>query len=279
VDGTPRLVRSLGGLQSVLGQPEAIQAIAFSPDGRFIAASDASKTLQRAGVFLLTPDPINRRLSSLAIWRAGSGEFVAGLDLGTGIDSYNPLAFSPDGRVLAVGAPDGSAMIIDAATWQLRRTLQPVGGQPTGSLSFSPDGTLATGTLSGILQLWNPISGAQLAHPLPVAGGPISSIAFDPRGLRFATAGSQDGLVKLFATATLQQEGTTLNTEPGAEPTATFGPHGDTLLVVNNRGSAFTWPLSLAAWEQRACTIAGRNLTRQEWNRLVPGQAYTTVCP
>ena len=180
---------------------------------------------------------------------------------------------------MVVSAPDGSDEVIDATTAQKRRTLEPTGGQYTGSLSFSPDGTLATGTVSGTLQLWNPISGAQLARPVPVTAGPISSIAFDPTGQRFATTASQDGTVKLFATHTLQQEGTTLNTDQGATPTATFGPHGNTLLVVTDHGSAFTWPLSLPAWEQRACAIAGRNLTRQEWNQLVPGQTYTTVCP
>jgi WD40 repeat protein len=40
VDGTPRLVHSLNGLGSLTGLPEAIQSLAFSPDGTLLAASD-----------------------------------------------------------------------------------------------------------------------------------------------------------------------------------------------------------------------------------------------
>ena len=114
---------------------------------------------------------------------------------------------------------------------------------------------------------------------MAVADGPVTSIAFDPTGQRFATTGGQDGTVKLWSTSTLQQEGTTLNTEPDASTTAAFEPGGAALLVVDDHGNGFTWPTSIAAWEQRACTVAGRNLTRQEWSRFVTGHPYAKVCP
>jgi WD40 repeat protein len=43
-DGPPRLARSLTGLQPLLGLPEAIQALTFSPDGQRLAASDSNET-------------------------------------------------------------------------------------------------------------------------------------------------------------------------------------------------------------------------------------------
>ena len=276
-DGTPRLARSLTGLQAALGQPEAIQALAFSPDGRLIAASDTHKTLS---LDLAGSSPGNDRFSSLAIWRTSSGKLIAApRDLGTGTGRFDPLAFSPDGKRLAVTAPNGSDLVIDATTAQTQQTLQPIGGDFTGSLAFAPDGTLATGTLSGIVRFWNPISGAQAAGPLPVTAGPVSSIAFDPTGQRFAITASQDGAAKLFATSTLQQEGATLNTYQPAASTATFEPRSNSLLVINDHGNGFTWPMSLTAWEQRACAVAGRNLTPGEWSRYLPGQGYTPVCP
>ena len=97
-------------------------------------------------------------------------------------------------------------------------------------------------------------------------------------GQRFATTGGQDGTVKLWSSSTLQQEGTALNTEQGAAASAVFEPGGKRLLVVDGHGHGFTWPTSLTAWEQRACTVAGRNLTRTEWTRYLPGQSYTQVC-
>jgi hypothetical protein len=92
------------------------------------------------------------------------------------------------------------------------------------------------------------------------------------------TAGA-DGAVKIFRAATLQQEGAALQTGQPAASAAAFTLHGSSLLVVDAAGHGVTWPMSLAAWEQRACTVAGRKLTRQEWARYLPGQGYAPVCP
>jgi WD40 repeat protein len=271
VDGAPRRARSLTGLTAVPGVPEAVQALTFSPDGRLLAASDNSRTG--------TPvNTIGDHFAALAIWRASNGELVVPKGLGTGSGVAGALAFSRDGKLLAASRPDSSVVVLDPTTGQVRRTLRPLGADETVSLAFASGGTLATGTRGGIVQLWNPVSGAQTGDPVAVAAGPVTSIAFDPTGPRFATTG-QDGTVKLWASSTLQQEGTALNTDQGADVTAAFEPGGKDLLVVDDHGRGFSWPTSLAAWERRACTVAGRNLTRAEWAKYLPGQPYTRVCP
>jgi WD40 repeat protein len=281
IGNTPQLTRSLSGLHAGPGQAEAIQGIAFSPNGRLIAADDASETVQPGGQLPALGRGVSRA-SSLAIWQTDSGKLSSGLyplGLGRGSAPFDPLAFSPNSRLVAVGAPDGSDLVIDTATTQRRPRLCTIGGEYTSSLAFSPRGTLAAGSVGGIVQMWDPISGHCLADPVPVATGPVASIAFDPSGQRLATTASQDGTTKLFATSTLEQQGKALTTDHGAPASAIFGPHGISLLVVNDRGDGFILPTSLAAWEQRACTIAGRNLTRQEWDLFVPGQRYTRICP
>ena len=173
-----------------------------------------------------------------------------------------------------------------AASWsstprpaQVRQTLHPLGADETVSLAFAPNGTLATGTRGGIVQLWNPTSGDQIAGPVAVAAGPVTSIAFDPTGQRFATTGSQDGTVKLWSTSTLPAGRHRAQHRTRAPlPPPRSSPAASSLLVVDDHGNGFTWPTSLAAWEQRACAVAGRNLTRAEWTRFVPGHAYARVC-
>jgi WD40 repeat protein len=279
VDGAPQLARSLTGLHQVPGAPEAIQALTFSPDGQFLAASDSSRTDTR-GIVAAGLTHYGEHFAALAIWRASNGNLVVPqIDLGTGPGLYGALAFSRDGTLLAVSRPDGSVLVLDPTTGQARQTLHPLGADDTVSLAFAPNRALATGTQGGIVQLWNPASGDQAAGPVAVAVGPVTSIAFDPTGQRFATVGGLDGTVKLWSSSTLQQEGTALNTEQGAATTAVFEPGGKSLLVVDNHGNGFTWPTSLPAWEQRACAVAGRNLTRAEWTRYLPGHPYTRVCP
>jgi WD40 repeat protein len=278
IDGAPRLARSLTGLQPVPGAPEAIQALTFSPDGQLLAASDSIRTdTQGIGGANLTIYGIHS--AALAIWRTSNGKLaLPQIGLRTGPGRSGALAFSRDGKLLAASRPDSSVLVLDPTTGQVRQRLHPFGAVETVSLAFAPSGTLATGTRGGIVQLWNPISGDPSRGPVGVAAGPVTSIAFDPTGQRFATTGGQDGTVKLWS-STLQQEGTALSTEQGAATTATFEPGGKGLLVVDDHGNGFTWPTSLPAWEQRACTVAGRNLTRAEWTRYLPGHPYTRVCP
>lgn len=57
-----------------------------------------------------------------------------------------------------------------------------------------------------------------------------------------------------------------------------FEPRGEGLLAFDDHGGVFSWPISIRAWEKRACSLAGPNLTRARWAQLVGGHAYTTVC-
>jgi WD40 repeat protein len=178
-----------------------------------------------------------------------------------------------------VSRPDSSDLILDPVTGRVRQTVHPLGADDTLSLAFAPGGTLASGTQGGIVQLWNPLTGAQIRSPLAVAAGPVTSIAFDPTGQRVATTGGQDGAVKLWSTTTLQQEGSALSTDQGSTTTAAFESGDAGLLAVNDHGNVFRWPMSIAAWEQHACAVAVRNLTRQEWKRYLTARSYTRVCP
>jgi WD40 repeat protein len=269
VSGPPRLLRSLAGLRSHGGEPEAVQAIAFAPGGDRLAASDVSA--RRAS---------GRSDGHVAVWRTATGTLVgAPTDLGQPGDS---IAFSPNGRELAVGLDGGPALLLDAASGRTRRTLHPIGNTdqaPIISLAFAPNGTLATGSWTGIVQLWNTGSGQAIDHPVLVAAGPVASIAFDPTGERFATTGGSDGAAKLWFTSTLQQEGSTFQGDAGAWGNTAFLPNGSNLIVIYDDGKGFAWPATPAAWEQHACAIAERNLTREEWARFVTGHHYAHVCP
>jgi WD40 repeat protein len=46
-----------------------------------------------------------------------------------------------------------------------------------------------------------------------------------------------------------------------------------------NQGIATLWNISLASWENQACSIANRNLTRDEWTQFVGSEPFGKVCP
>lgn len=268
VSGVPHLVRALRTLRPPSHFLEGVQSVAFSADDRLIAASDAT---ERSG-----GTPVSGRV---AIWRTRTGAPVTtALKFAA---SGNDVAFSRDGRLLAVALGDGRVLILDSSNGRQIRTIHPLQGDNGGTLSlaFAPNGTLATGTYAGVVQLWNPSTGAPISHPALVAAAPVASIAFDRAGGRFATAGGPEGGLKLWFTSSLQQDGATLDPEQGTSGNGQFTPNGQLLLAVNANGHGSLWPVNPAALANHACAVAGRNLTHEEWSRFITGYRYSQVCP
>jgi WD40 repeat protein/DNA-binding SARP family transcriptional activator len=266
--GPPRLVRALQGLRSINKQPEAVTTTAFSPDGHLVAAGDINHV----------PGADPHRLGSVAVWdTSGRRLWMTTSHLGW----ITTVVFSPDGTLIAAAREDGAVLVYDARSGRLERTLRTEGatGLTFQTAAFAPDGkTLATGSWAGLVQLWDPATGAQIGHPTSVAASGVASIAFAPTGDTFATAGAGDGLAKLWTTKTRQQFGAAFPGIPGQWGSARYTPNGSKLIVVYQDGKGYVWPVSLRAWEDHSCAVAGRNLTGEEWSRFVGGRRYVSVC-
>ena len=273
VHGAAQFVRSLPGLEPAIGMHEATQSLAFSPDGTLLAATAKSQTRSIGHSFAVP-------FGTMAIWRTNTGRLIAqpsDLGAGKGLGGSDAVAFSRDGKLLAATLLAGGVRVFNPATGRVLRQLAAPGDQSV-SLAFANNRTLAAGTLGGTIETWNAATGRRLAAPLLAASAPITAMAFDSSGQRLATAGYQNGTVKLWFTATLQQEGPGLALDPAATSAVAFAPASGELLAADSDGKVFTWPASLGAWERRACSLAGRNLTRAEWRQYVARPGYTTVC-
>ncbi len=135
VAGTPRPAEAMLGLHAVLGRPEAIQALAFSPDGSLLAASERNETHPTLDLPALPAE-------FLATWRTDTGALVGPpqeLAVGTGTGRSDQLAFSPDGRLLAAGVPDGRVLILDTSSGATTQTLSPPSGATVGGLRAQRD--------------------------------------------------------------------------------------------------------------------------------------------
>ena len=64
-------------------------------------------------------------------------------------------------------------------------------------------------------------------------------------------------------------------TNPGFSFAVQINANGATF---GDTGQGFVYELRPAAWKQHACEVAGRVLTRREWELYLPGRAYAPAC-
>ncbi len=104
----------------------------------------------------------------------------------------NSVAFSPDGKVIAVGDENGNVYLRRASDHSLIATItQPPGGkyreQDVRSVAFSPDGkVIAVGDGSGSVYLWKASSHSLIAAMTDPSALAVDKIAFSPDGKTIA---------------------------------------------------------------------------------------------
>jgi hypothetical protein len=85
-------------------------------------------------------------------------------------------------------------------------------------------------------------------------------------------------VLELWDATTLEPIGTRMTIARSAGWLAGANADG-TKLVIETDDGAVLLDLDPEHWETLACRIAGRNLTRAEWNQYLPGREYHRTCP
>jgi WD40 repeat protein len=157
-------------LGTLTGHSEAIEALAFSPDGKRLATGSYDETARIWDV------SSRKNLFTLSMSRTGPSSESSGIFA---------VAYSPDGKLLATGDEIGDIKLWNAATGQeamssgTARVLP--GSSWIWSVAFSHDGKLlASGNSDGPTQVWDLASGKERVSLTGFNDG--SAIAVTPEG-------------------------------------------------------------------------------------------------
>ncbi|MCZ2147414.1 MAG: WD40 repeat domain-containing protein [Bryobacterales bacterium] len=166
-------------LAALPGEAETVRALAFSADGKRLAAAGG----------------LPARKGEVKIWDVDAKSVAATITGHHGC--IYAVAFSPDGKTVATSSYDKLIKLWDASTGKEIRTLKDH-IDAVYALAFTPDGKrLVSGAADRTVKVWNPETGERLyTFGEPLDG--INAIALDSTG-KMVAAGGLDKTVRIWS--------------------------------------------------------------------------------
>ena len=285
---------NLHPVSELRGPCGSVVSLAFSHDGRLVACAGGGphvvvwSVATRHVVDLFGKpgeeggDGVNFSPDDRLLATVGSDGHIYVYDLHRGRRIANvpgkttlqDVDFTRDGRLLAAAGLGGYVEIWDVVH---RRIERKVGHGPLLlAIRFSPDGKqIATGDFAGAVDFWDTATGRR-ETPLQTDSAFVLSVTYSPDGSEVMTTGP-DGTLRLWNLASRKLVGAPL---PGSTSGGwgTYFPDGRHVVAVFGSGSGVVWDVDAADWERKACAIANRQLTHQEWHDFLPERSYRSVC-
>ena len=222
---------------------------------------------------------------SVRVWALPSGREVGAplkfVDR-DGAGDVGDVSMSHDGREIVVDTPDArrypGIQIFDVATH--RRVAALSDDEDVWDLArFTTDGRyIVGGSWKGWVRLWSTKTWKPATRVMRGSAGEVLWESLSPDGRTLATGAASDGVVRLWDLATQRELGAPLPGLPGRMTVPQFTPDGRSLLAITDAGRAYLWDVRPSRWLRQACDVAGRTLTRAEWQDALPGRAYAPAC-
>lgn len=221
----------------------SILAIAYSPDGKTLAASDSS--------------------GEIRVWCVRDGQCL--LTCSGHTNWVRAIKFSPDGRYLASSSDDRTLKI-----WDLQEgiCLQTIGdGIHSLGFSFSPDGRyIASGSVNQIIYYWDLQTGTCVREFVGHQDWSID-VKFHPQGHQIISGGA-DRTVRVWDVATGKCDRILLGHENWVT-TVDYAPDGNTILSGSLDGTLRLWELGAGSSERGSVGVWERGSGADLGCRLV----------
>jgi WD40 repeat protein len=293
----------------------SVYSVAFSTDGRFLAAGSSNGSVsawdgpahrlvgQRPKALAASADPeisttsvafggstlaIARTDGMVALWDVAHPASFQMLLKGERQPTWwaNSVAFSSTGLTLAAGGAQGTIKVWDLTTSPTLTHIlaAPAGTSSINSVAFSRKGSiLAAGGDSESITVWNLSSTHPLSQTWHLAGmKPVHSLAFSADGQSLAVGTDQGASLWDLSTHQKLQlpsppDGAEVPTEVDS---VAFSAVDASLATAAAGGSLLVRDLDARRWQARACQIAGRDLTPDEWHQYVDNSfpPYRSLC-
>ncbi|KLO18821.1 WD40 repeat-like protein [Schizopora paradoxa] len=221
---------AIAGPSKILVHTDELMSLSISPDGQRIVSACRDGSLwvwdvdsgrctvasevkdDKTTSVAYSPDPNRKWIASgsssgmVNIWDVTNVTLKSSSLKHKGI--VNSVAFTPDGTRLVSGSDDGTMIIWETMSGNLKALGRPLKGHTdaVSSVAVSADGKyILSGSIDKSMRLWN-CEGMQYGYPMEMHSDPILSVAFSPSS-KVLISCSPDGYLSFYRRSDMTVEG------------------------------------------------------------------------